>query len=296
MEAVFLGTGSSVPTKERNHAGIFVSYRNEGFLLDCGEGVQRQLKVAGISLTKITRVFITHWHGDHSLGLPGLFQSLGSSDFSGRIQVYGPRGTRKRFMMLRKVFASDNNVDMEVIDVRKRVFLECDDFFFEALPLEHSTPCLGFRFVERDRRRINMDAARKLGLAEGPLIGRLQEGKSVKLNGRAVRPDELSYVQRGRKFAYITDTGLCNNAVELARDADLLVCEATYDNSLEDKAAKYRHLTAGQAALLASKASVKRLVLTHFSQRYRTASQIEEDARNVFPDVVCAYDFMKVKI
>ncbi|MBI2142654.1 ribonuclease Z [Candidatus Woesearchaeota archaeon] len=242
MEVVFLGTSSMVPTKDRNQSGVFVSYGSEGILLDCGEGIQRQLKIAGISLTKLTKILITHWHGDHVLGLPGVVQTL------------------------------------------------------EALPLEHTTECLGFAIIESDKRKIRMDDIRKLGVPEGPLLGDLQEGKTVKWKGKSISPDDASYVSKGRKLAYITDTALCNNAVELAKDADMLICEATYAEDLEEKAEAYRHLTSKQAGLIANKASAKKLVLTHFSQRYKTTHDVEEGAKTVFDNIICAKDFMRVRV
>ncbi|MBI2575173.1 ribonuclease Z [Candidatus Woesearchaeota archaeon] len=296
MEVVFLGTSSMVPTKDRNQSGVFVSYGSEGILLDCGEGIQRQLKIAGISLTKLTKILITHWHGDHVLGLPGVVQTLGSLGYTGRLRVYGPKGTAQRFELMKKAFVFEENIEMEVTDIGKRVFFEGSGFSLEALPLEHTTECLGFAIVENDKRKIQMDAVRKLGLPEGPLVGELQEGKSVKWKGRQISPDEVSYVSKGRKLAYITDTALCNNAVELARDADMLICEATYAEDLEEKAEAYRHLTSRQAGLIANRANAKKLVLTHFSQRYKTTHDVEEGAKTVFDNIICAKDFMRMRV
>lgn len=296
MEVVFLGTSSMVPTKDRNQSGVFVTYGSEGILLDCGEGIQRQLKIAGISLTKLTKILITHWHGDHVLGLPGAVQTLGSLGYTGKLRVYGPEGTKQRFELMKKAFVFEENIEMEVTDIDKGVFFDGDGFRLEALRLEHTTECLGFAIVEKDKRKIRMDAVRKLGLPEGPLLGELQEGKTVKWKGKSISPDDVSHVSKGTKLAYITDTGLCNNAIELAKDADLLICEATYAEDLEDKAENYKHLTSRQAGLIANKANAKKLVLTHFSQRYKSVHEVEEGAKNVFDNVVSAKDFMRMKV
>lgn len=296
MEALFLGTSSMVPTKDRNHAGVFVSHGNEGILLDCGEGTQRQLKIAGISLSKITRILITHWHGDHVLGLLGLMQTMGSLDYPRTLLIYGPKGTEKRLKLMQKAFVFEDRLDYKVHDIKKRVFFEADDFLLEALPLDHTTPCLGFNVVQKDRRRIKMDKVKRLGLEQGPLIGQLQEGHSINWKGKTVKPDEVSFVEKGKKLSYITDTAYCNNAVELAKDADVLICESTYAHDLEEKAMKYKHLTGRHAAMIATKANVKKLVLTHFSQRYKSIGQIEEDAKEVFPEIVCANDFTRIRV
>ncbi len=296
MEVVFLGTSSMVPTKERNHAGAFVAFGNEGILLDCGEGIQRQLRNAGISLTKVTIILISHWHGDHVLGLPGLIQSLASMESSRKLRIFGPRGTKKRFGLIKKAFVFEEKAEVEIHDVSKRIFFETNDFKIESLPLEHSTACIGFSIIQKGKRRMNMEAVSKIGLAEGPALGKLQEGKSVKVNGKTIRPDDVSYLEKGKKITYITDTGICNNAVELAENADLLVCESTYADDLEEKAEKYKHLTARQAGMIANKADVKNLVLTHFSQRYKTVEQIEEDAKTVFSNVRCAFDYLKIRV
>jgi len=291
-----LGTSSMVPTKDRNQSGVFVSYGSEGILLDCGEGIQRQLKITGISLTKLTKILITHWHGDHVLGLPGVVQTLGSLGYTGKLRVYGPEGTAERFEFMKKAFVFEETIDMEVTDIDKRVFFEGSGFSLEALPLEHTTECLGFAIVEKDKRKIQMDSVRKLGLPEGPLLGELQEGKTVTWKGKSIVPDDVSHLSKGTKLAYITDTGLCNNAIELAKDADLLICEATYAEDLEEKAEAYRHLTSKQAGLIANKANVKKLVLTHFSQRYKSVHEVEDGARTVFDNVVCAKDFMRIRV
>jgi ribonuclease Z len=285
-----------VPTKERNHSSVLLTYGSEGILVDCGEGTQRQLRLAGIPANKITKVLISHWHGDHVLGLPGLLQTLGSFEYSKPLEVYGPKGTKKHFSYMKGAFFFEERFEVSIKEVSRGVFLENKDFILEALPLEHSVPCLGYRFIEKDKRKMRLDVIKKIGIPEGPLLGRLQEGKNVKFKGRKISPDEVTYRKKGKSIAFIFDTALCKNCILLAKEADILVSEATYADELEEKAGKYKHLTARQAAMIANNANVKKLVLTHFSQRYKSLDKIETEAREVFDNTICAKDFMRLNI
>lgn len=296
MQITFLGTSSMVPTKERNQIAVFLSYGTEGILFDCGEGTQRQFKIAGISLTKTTKILISHWHGDHVLGLPGLIQTLSSMDYAGRLEIYGPVGTKKRMEKMFEAFVFDKRLDFAVKEIKNGIFFESNEFQIEAYPLEHGIETLGYRFVEKDRRKVDMKKARKLGIPEGPLLGRLQQGKTIELNGKKIEPDDATYIENGKKIAYITDTVLCDNCYRIAEDADLLICEATYSSKLVGKSEEYGHMTAKQAAQAANKANAKQLVLIHFSARYKNTQELEEDARDLFDNVICANDFMKIEL
>ncbi len=296
MQITFLGTSSMVPTKDRNQIAVFLSYGSEGILFDCGENTQRQFKIAGLSLQKTTKILISHWHGDHVLGLPGLMQTLSSTDYNGKLEIYGPKGTKGRMEKMFEAFVFDKRLDFLVHEVKNGIFFENNDFKLETYQLEHGIETLGFRFVEKDKRRIDMNKIKKLGIPEGPLLGKLQQGKSIELNGKKIEADEVTYPEKGKIFAYVTDTILCDNCYKAAQDADILVCEATYASKLVDKSEEYGHMTAKQAGQLANKANVKQLVLIHFSARYKNTQELEEDARNVFDNVICANDFMKIDL
>ena len=296
MQLTFLGTSSMVPTKERNQIAVFLSYDTEGILFDCGEGTQRQFKIAGLSLQKVTKILLSHWHGDHVLGLPGLMQTLSSTDYTGTLEIYGPTGTKKRMEKMFEAFVFDKRLDFKVIEIKSGMFFENDDFQLESYQLEHGIETLGYRFVEKDKRKVDMKKAAKLGVPEGPIIGRLQQGHEVTHNGKKISPDDVTYIERGKKLAYVTDTVLCDGCYKAAEDADLLICEATYSSKLVDKSEEYGHMTAKQAGQLANKANAKQLVLIHFSARYKNTQEIEEDARNVFDNVICAKDFMKIEL
>ncbi|OIO41948.1 ribonuclease Z [Candidatus Pacearchaeota archaeon CG1_02_31_27] len=296
MQLTFLGTSAMVPTKERNHSAVLISYGSEGIVVDCGEGTQRQMKIAGIKPSKVTKVLISHWHGDHVLGIPGLVQTLAKNEYEKILEIYGPEGTKSRMENMFKAFSFEDQIETRIHEITKKRFFEGKDFFLEALPLEHNITTLGFSFIEKDRRRIKINVVKKLGIPEGPLLGKLQSGKSIIFKGKKITPEQATYLVKGEKITFIADTLECNNALELAMDSDILVCEATYADDLQEKAAEYKHMTSRQAGLLANKAKVKKLILTHFSQRYKTMEEIENDAKDVFSNTICAYDFMKIKI
>lgn len=296
MQITFLGTSSMVPTKERNQIAVFLSYGSEGILLDCGEGTQRQFKIAGISVTKVTKILISHWHGDHVLGLPGLIQTLSSMEYNNRLEIYGPEGTKKRMESMFEAFIFDKRINFVVKEVKSGIFFENNEFQLEAHPLEHGIETLGYRFVEKDKRKINMKKVKKFNIPIGHLLGKLQQGMPIEYNGKKINAEDVTYVEQGKKVAFITDTVLCNNCYKIAQDADLLICEATYSSKLVDKSEEYGHMTAKQAAQVSNKANVKKLILIHFSARYKNTQELEEDARNIFDNVICAKDFMRIEL
>ena len=296
IELVFLGTSSMVPTKERNQSGALISYKTQGILVDCGEGTQRQFKIAKIPLTKVTKILITHWHGDHTLGLPGVIQTLGASEYTKTLEIYGPKGTKKHFEHMFKTFLVDRKIDFKVIEIEQGKFFENNDFILEAYEMDHGITTFGYNFIEKDRRKVLMTKVKKFGLKEGPVLGRLQQGKTVTFKGKKIAPDDVTKIVTGKKISIISDTKLCDNCYKMAKNADVLVCESTYSSKLEEKGENYNHMTAKQAALIANKANAKKLLLTHFSARYKTTGELLEDAKNYFNNTFCAYDFMKVKL
>jgi ribonuclease Z len=298
MKIIFLGTSSMVPTKERNHTSIFISYKSEGILIDCGENTQRQLIKKGISLSKITKVFITHWHSDHVLGLPGLIQSLGSYKENAKIEIYGPKGTKKNIKAALKIFSnkSQKKVTVKSFDISKGTIFENKDFFIETLPLDHGCPAQGYSLIEKDKRKMKMNQIKKLGIPEGPLLGKLQQGEKIIFKHKKILPKDVSRVIKGKKVSFVLDTKLTQNCYTLAKNSDLLICESTLDSSLTEKAESRFHLTSKQAALIAKNSNVKKLVLTHFSPRYKDVKILEKDAKKIFKNVVASKDFMLLKI
>ncbi|MGV8168618.1 MAG: ribonuclease Z [Candidatus Nanoarchaeia archaeon] len=299
FEITFLGTASMVPTKERNVQGIYLEYRGEGILIDCGEGTQRQMNIAGINRLKVKKVLISHWHGDHVSGLIGLIQTLGNTEEPGSLSVYGPRGTKERMFHLLNTCIFDLRLDIKIheLDIKEReIIINTEDYFIEAAPLDHSVPCVGYSFIEKDTRKINLEKAKKIGLGEGPLLGKLQKGESVKIKDKIIAPDDVSTIKKGKKVTFILDTTITNSCYDLAKDSDVLISEATFESSKAEKADKFKHLTSEQVAQIANKAGVKKLILTHFSQRYKSLEDLEREAKDLFPETTLAYDFMKVKM
>ena len=301
MRLVFLGTGAMVPTKDRNVQSIYLEYKGEGLLIDCGEGTQRQMSIAGINRLKVKKILISHWHGDHVAGLIGLIQTLGNVDEPGTIRLYGPKGTKHHLGHLLNSCSFDLRVRLEVEEILPEndelvTIFENSEYALQAARLKHSIPCLGYAFVEKDQRKVNMAKAKKLGLEEGPLIGQLQRGEAVLLKQKRITPEMVSTIKRGRKVSFVLDTEPCPGMHRLAKDADVFVAEATYESSLDEKAEEYQHLTAQLSAQVASQEGVKKLVLTHFSQRYKTVEELEADAKKVFANTTCAYDFFHLKL
>jgi len=298
MEITFLGTSSMVPTKERNHSAIFINHKNQGILVDCGEGTQRQMKITGIKLVKINKILISHWHGDHVLGLAGLLQTLSSSSntYTGVMEIYGPPGMTKQFELLKEALSFELTFEVKLIEVKPGVIFSNNDFRIEVAKLDHSVPSFGYSLIENDVRHIKTDVIKKLGIPHGPLLGKLQDGENIKWKNKTVTSEQTTKLTVGKKLTIIADTALCKSCIDLAEDADILICESTYANNLEEKAEQYKHLTAGQAGLIANKANAKKLILTHFSQRYKNTQDIEEDARTVFDNVIAAKDFMRVSL
>jgi ribonuclease Z len=301
MQLTFLGTSAMVPTKERNVSGAFLSYKNEGILIDCGEGTQRQMNITGIKRTAVTKILISHWHGDHVAGLMGLLQTVSNEEEPPTIEVYGPKETKKRLKLLQDVCVHHEHVKLIVKEVdppKNKVITVCetDEFKIEAAALSHGIPCLGYSFVEKERRKINMKYLEKLGVPEGKHLQDLQKGKDITYKSKKVLAEKATSLVKKKKITFIPDTEQCQACVNLAEHADVLVCECTYTESLASKARKHKHLTAKDAAMIANTAEVGKLVLTHFSQRYKNTQEIEENATNYFDNVVCAEDFMKITL
>ena len=293
MELLFLGTSCMQPTKERNHSGILLSYKKEQILMDCGEGIQRQMRLAGVKPAKTTRVLISHWHGDHVFGIPGLLSSMGADQFAKKLYIYGPKGSKAYLEHLWKSFAAKNIIEYELKEIEEGIFFENEDFTLEAQKLKHSVPCLGFSFREKERLRIDVAKANKLKL-KGPILGKVQQGEDIVVEGKKIRAKDVTYTVPGKKISYIADTLPCRGANLLAENADLLISEGTHLDDIKEKTEKFMHLTVKQAGLLASENNAKKLVVTHLSTRYKSTAEIVQEARSVFDNAIVAEDFMRI--
>lgn len=279
-----------VPTKERAHTSILLSHKNENILIDCGENTQRQLKLADISPTKITRILITHWHGDHVLGLPGIIQSLASNEYRKTLEIYGPKHTETFVKNMIKTYFLQGRIKMKIHEVKSGKILEGEDFYVEAKPVKHNIPTLAYNFIIKDKIRIKKNYIKKFNV-RGPIIKKLISGHNIEYQGKLVNTKLATYIQKGKKISFIIDTKFFPACYKIAKNADLLVSEATYEEQHKDKAKENFHLTAKQAAQIAKKANVKELILTHFSQRYKTTDQSLKEAKTIFKNTKCAKDF-----
>ena len=298
INITFLGTSTAIPTAERNHSAIFLKYKNENILIDCGEGTQRQFRKAKISISKITKILITHWHGDHIFGLPGLLESLQLSKYNKTLEIYGPKGTKKYVKELFKMFGHTNKIKMKVYEV-KGTFLKTKDFQISAIPLQHGCPTNGYMFEEHPKLRINKEKLKKLKIStkDRTKLSQLTKGKDIKINGKTIKSKNMTYKQTSKKISFIFDTKKCANAEKLAKDSDLAIMDATFSNNEEKLSKQYKHMTSSQAAQIAKKAKVKKLILTHISQRYDNKSEIlEKQAKKIFPNTKIAKDFMSLEI
>jgi ribonuclease Z len=297
-ELVVLGTASQVPTRTRNHNGYLLRWDAEGVLFDPGEGTQRQFTHAGLSAAVITRICLTHAHGDHCLGLPGILQRLSVDQVSRSVDLHYPGAAQEYVDALRRCTAHETGTPVREAPVTADGATVADTprWRLTAHALEHRVPAVGYRLEEPDGVRLLPERLAALGLA-GPEVGRLAREGQLAKDGRTVTVQEVSAPRRGQVFAFVMDTAWCAGALAAARGADLLVCESTFLECDADLAARHKHLTAAQAAQVAVQAGVGRLVLTHFSQRYgEDLSPFLDEARAVFPDTVLARDLDRIPL
>src|SRR3989344_2931330 len=267
IDIVFLGTGSSVPTLRRNHPAILLKYKSEAMLFDCGEGTQKQFRKAGISPMAVKRIFITHWHGDHILGLPGLLQTLVLNGYDKEMEVYGPKGSSKYMQKILEMFVHVGDIKIKVHEVTNGKVFENNDFAIFAEEMMHNTRCLAYSFVEKDKIRIDKDKLKKLKIPSSPILQKLKQGKDIIVNGKKIKAKEITYVDKGKKISIVLDTQVNNSIEKIAKNSDLLICESTYLDE-EEIAKQYKHMTAKQAAQSAKRANTKKLILMHLSQKY----------------------------
>ncbi len=291
-----LGTASQAPTRHRNHNGYLLRWDGEGVLFDPGEGTQRQLLLAGVPATAVTRICVTHFHGDHCLGLPGILQRLSLDRAPRAVPVAFPASGVAYFDRLRHASVFHEHVEITPLPVRAPGPVERGPAFtLWADRLDHQPETYGWRIEEPDGRRMVPSLLERAGV-RGSAIGALQRTGAGRVGDRTVRLEEVSTHRPGQRMAFVMDTALCDAAFALAERADLLVCEATFANAEQHLATRYRHLTAGQAGRIAAESGVRRLVITHFSQRYPDESLLVAEAREAFDDVVAARDLTRVPV
>jgi len=299
MELVFLGTGASIPTKSRNSSSIALIREGEILLFDCGEGTQRQMICAHVGFRNKMRIFITHMHGDHTLGLLGLIQTLSLLGRRKELQIYGPPGIETFLSSALSSLGVKTRFPLDTREVHPGTILEEPGYTIEAVKADHTEESYSLGLLEKERPgRFNVQRAVEIGIPKGPIRTQIQQGRTAVLeDGTVVEPEDVLGPSRpGRKIVYSGDTRPCTEVTGLAQGADLLIHEATYDDSLEDMAAEMGHSTPSQAASIARKAMVRRLILTHISARYQDPQLLLTQAKMRFPDVEVAEDLKRVKI
>jgi len=300
ITVTFLGTGSGVPSLDRNLASVALQRQGELFLFDCGEAAQIQYRRAGLGFAPLTAIAISHLHGDHVTGLLGLLMSLQMAGRTEALELHGPPGLEEFVRTSQRLLRTGFGYPLQFQEHGGPAILRStEQYRLLAAPLDHRLFCLGFRLEEHPRPgRFQIERARELGVPAGPLFGRLQRGESVELEGgRRVFPEQvLSTPRPGAVVAYCTDTRPCRGARELGRGADLLIHEGTFDGSVRAEAHRKGHSTVTDAAQVARDAGARQLVITHISPRYQDTGPLLAQARAVFPRTRIARDLMRVEI
>lgn len=298
MRVIFLGTAASRPTVGRNVSALVVKHEGETLLFDCGEGTQRQMMRFGTGFS-LNDIFFSHLHADHFLGLTGLLRTLGLQAREEPIRLWCPSGGARILQDAVSLGVDRVPFAVQIQELAPDDEIPRDGYRIVAYRPQHGVHALGYAIVEDERLgRFNPDRARELGVPEGPLFGRLHRGDTVEVDGRAISPTEVVGPPRpGRRLVYTGDTRPCKRTIQVAHEADLLVHEATFGADERDRARATGHSTAREAAQVASKAGVGRLLLTHLSARYADDPRpLEREAREVFPRVTVAYDGLEVQV
>lgn len=291
-DLIILGTSSQQPTRHRNHGAYLFRWNEEGLLFDPGEGTQRQFIFANIAPPVVTRIFISHFHGDHCLGLGSFLMRLNLDKVTHPIHCYYPASGKRYFDRLRYGTIYHENITVVEHPVDKAGLVEDDGKFrIEAAFLDHGVKNIAWRITEADTRKFDKDKLAQYGV-QGQLVKELTVNGFVTVGNNTVTLDDVSWIRKGDAIAVVIDTRFCREAIEIAKDAEILLCESTYLEEHKKLAHKHFHLTAKEAAIIAKEANVKKLILTHYSARYLKSEPFEIEAREVFPNAFAANDLM----
>jgi ribonuclease Z len=299
MQITFLGTGAAIPTAQRSASAIAIRRKNEIILFDCGEATQRQMVQGGVGFHRTTKIFVTHMHGDHVLGLPGLLQTMSLLGRKKGLQIFGPKGIKDFVESINQTVPYTLTFPLEIFEVAAGLVCNEKEYQVTAIDSGHMDPAFCYALTEKLRPgRFNTKKAQKLGVPKGPLWSELQSGKSVTLaDGTVVQPQMVVGASRkGRKIVYTGDAGPSEALVTFAKNAELLIHESTFEDALQERALKDKHSTPTMAAQTAKQANVKKLILTHISARYQDANQLLEQAKKIFPNTILAQDFLKIEL
>lgn len=291
VKITFLGTSDAIPSVNRNHSSILLNYKEENILFDCGEGTQRQFRKAKLNPCKITRILISHWHGDHVLGISGLLATLGLSGYNKHLFIYGPKGTKEKMKQLLELFPFIREYEITVEEVMGR-FFENADFYLEAEEMEHGLPCNAYNFVKKGQIRIDKQKLKKYKISPGPLLKNLKENKDIEIQGKKYKVSDLTFKEDDLKISVVMDTKMNKKIIPFVKDANIFVCESAYSSELEKEAEEHKHMIMAQVAEIAKKANVKKLILTHISSRHmRELKDLSKEVKNIFSESYFVKDF-----
>ena len=300
MRLIILGTSCSNPTVERNLTATALQFDGNWFLFDCPEGTQRQMMKAGVSYMRVHSIFLSHFHADHVLGLPGLIATMAMHERDTPLNIFGPKGTKKEIEKVMDLALMKKNFEIKVKEVSKGVIVEGEKYAVEAFPLKHGITCLGFSFKESDKTgTFQREKALKLGIPEGPLWSKLQKGESVRAKGKTFKPEQVMDYEKGRlgkKVSIVMDTLPSDSYFDAIKDSDVLVHEAAFLEKHITRAKETKHSTAKQAAWVAAQTGAKKLVIVHISPRYKKNSMVENEARQEFGNVVVPKDLEEIEV
>lgn len=299
MRITILGSGGTLPTPSRNLPSIALRREGKVFLFDCGEGTQLQLMRARVGFGPIEGIFISHLHGDHVTGIPGLLMTLGQSSREGAITIYGPPGLQQYIRETMDNLSIHPAYEVTIQESEKGIMCEGTEYWIEAVPVDHGLFTLTYAFIEHQRPgRFDINKAKDLGIPEGPLFSELQDGKDIRLgDGRTIHAQEVVGPPRpGRKVVYAIDTRPCSNVIALAKGADLLIHDGMFAEEMRAEAKERGHSTARQAAEVAKEAGVDKLVLVHISPRYENDEDLLKEAQEIFPQTLIAQDLLTLDI
>jgi ribonuclease Z len=293
----FLGTSAQIPTAKRNHSAILINYEGENILVDCGEGTQRQFRIAKLNPCKVTRILISHWHSDHVLGIPGFLSTLALSGYNKTLYIYGPKGTKEFMKDLLKVFNFQKKYEIIIEETNGGKFYETNDFYLESERMHHGIPTNAYSFVIKDKLRLDKKKIEKSKLPFGPLLKKLKEGRDIIYEGKKYKAKDFIYGEKGKKISIVLDTLINEKIVPFVKNSNILICESSFSSENNEEAKEHLHLTAKQCGEIAKKSKAEKLILTHISQRYENNLKgLLNDAKNVFKNVTIAEDFNELEI
>lgn len=292
IEYVFLGTSSAFPTVKRNHPGVYLMINGDRILLDCGEGIQRQVRKAGLS-PSIDYIFITHWHGDHSLGLGGIIQSLNMMKSSKTLKIFGPLNTANSVKNIMLAYKFYNTLDLKAISLnapKEKIILTNNNYEVSAINVKHSVKCIAYKIKEKDVRNIYIDKIAKKGIKPGKFLSKLKEGKDIVYNGIKLKYKELTYVKKGKSIAYVTDLRYSLEIIPFIKGVDTLILESTFGEEF-NKSYEFFHLNIKEAMLLAKSSGAKEVQFVHTSQRYENDNSMVKSAAAIYSKLKCNFKY-----